>query len=166
MPEVQFDIVTAAFSHDGRNSKSPLPNAHVHRVGSGHMIDKYLLPILGYRVAKRLHEKHQYLFAWALMASYAALAGILLKRATGLPLLITLADQDLSRLAGWKRKMLSFVLTDADQVYGGDTAQEKRASELSARGNLRRSIGDGDAFANAIRFAYSGFIGKQIQKRS
>ena len=166
MPDVQFDIVTSAFSRDSKDAKSPLPNAHVYRVGSGRTIDKYLLPILGYRTAKKLHAKHKYLFAWALMASYAALAGIFLKRSSGLPLLITLADQDLSRVSWFKRQLLSRVLTDADQVYGGDAAQEKEATTLSARANLRRSIGDGDAFANAIRFAYSGFVrtrhGKKI----
>ncbi|OGG72679.1 hypothetical protein A3A38_00390 [Candidatus Kaiserbacteria bacterium RIFCSPLOWO2_01_FULL_53_17] len=163
MPDVQFDIVTTAFSRDGKNAKSPLPNAHVHRVGSGRPSDKYLLPILGFRKARALHREHRYLFAWALMASYAALAGIFLKRAANVPLLITLADQDLSRLSWWKRALLSWVLTDADQVYGGDAAQEESAARIALRSALRRSIGDGDAFANAIRFAYSGFLRSQLE---
>ncbi len=164
MPDVQFDIVTTVFSRDGKNAKSPLVNAHVYRVGSGRTSDKYLLPILGFAKARDLHRKHRYLFAWALMASYAALAGIFLKRVANVPLLITLADQDLSHVAPWKRALLRLVLTDADQVYGGDAAQEREASALSARSSLRRSIGDGDAFANAIRFAYSGYIHARARK--
>ena len=35
----------------------------------------------------------------------AALAGVLAKRATGTPLLITLADQDLSTVSFWKMKL-------------------------------------------------------------
>jgi len=163
MPDVQFDVVTTVFSKDSMSATSPVPNANVYRVGNGRLSDKYLLPILGYRVARALHRKHQYLFAWALLASYAALAGVFLKRTTGLPLLITLADQDLRRLSWGKRKLLSWVLSGTDQVYGGDALQEKQVAALSSRVNLRRSMGDGDAFANAIRFAYSGFIRERLK---
>lgn len=158
MPSVHFDVVTSLFSREASAIPSPLPNVHMYRVGMGNRFDKYLLPFLGYRVAQRLHQEHNYLFAWALMASYAALAGIVLRRLTRVPLLITLADQDLSRVALLKRWILSRILSDADQVYGGDTAQENRATVLSARSNLRRSIGDGDAFANTLRFVYSSFL--------
>jgi len=164
MPEVQFDVITAAFTSDAHTAVCPVPNARVYRVGRGHSSDKFLLPFLGLWQAHQLHRKHRYLFAWALMASYAAFAGVLLKQSAGLPLLITLADQDLSRLSSWKRWLLRLVITGADQVYGGD-AQEREASALSARANLRRSIGDGDAFANAIRFAYSGFLQKRTRKQ-
>jgi UDP-glucose 4-epimerase len=161
MPDVQFDVVTALFSPDAKTAACPVPNARVHHVGWGRSFDKYLLPILGLWRAHQLHRQHSYLFAWALMASYAALAGALLKRATEMPLLITLADQDLARVSWWKRAILPVVLTDADQVYGGDV-QEKAASELASRDSLRRSMGDGDAFANAIRFAYSGLLRKRL----
>lgn len=165
MPDVQFDVVTALFSPEAKHAVCPVPNARVHHVGWGSASDKYLLPILGLWRAYKLHRQHRYLFAWALMASYAALAGVLLKRASGHPLLITLADQDLSRVPSWKRSFLRLALTSADQIYGGDAAQEKQASELSARTSLRRSIGDGDAFANAIRFAYSGFVAKRLRSK-
>jgi len=163
MPDVQFDVVTALFSPDAKHAVCPVPNARVHHVGWGSAGDKYFLPILGLWRAYKLHRKHKYLFAWALMASYAALAGVLLKRASGHPLLITLADQDLSRVPKWKRAFLQLALTSADQIYGGDAAQEKQASELASRTSLRRSIGDGDAFANAIRFAYSGFVARRLK---
>lgn len=163
MPDIQFDIVTALYSPEARHAACPVSNARVHHVGWGSAMDKYLLPVLGLWRAYKLHRTHTYLFAWALMASYAALAGVLLKRATGVPLLITLADQDLTKVPSWKRAFLKVVLTDADQVYGGD-AQEREASALSARESLRRSIGDGDAFTNVIRFAYSEFLRKRLAK--
>src|SRR3989344_6049943 len=144
MPDVRFDVVTALFSPEARHAVCPVPNARVHHVGFGRSSDKYLLPFLGLWRAHKLHRQHRYLFAWALMASYAALAGILLQRISGLPLLITLADQDLSRVSPSKRALLRMMLTRADQVYGGDAAQEKAATALSARVSLRRSIGDGD----------------------
>jgi UDP-glucose 4-epimerase len=163
-PDVHFDIVTSAFSKDAHAALCPVPNAEVYRVGRGKPSDKYLLPILGLTKARELHRKHQYIFAWALMASYAGLAGIRLKRATELSLLITLADQDLSQLSWVKRRFLARVLTGADQVYGGDV-QEKKAALLASRTNLRRSIGDGDAFANMMRFAYSAFLQKRLEEK-
>lgn len=165
MPHVQFDVITTVFSRNTLGNASPVSNATVYRVGFGRPSDKYLLPLLGYRVALTLHRKHQYLFAWALMASYAALAGVLLKRVSGLPLLITLADQDLLRVSWWKRKLLSWVISGTDQVYGGDALQEKHAVAFSTQGTLRRSMGNGDAFANAIRFAYSGFIRQRLNSK-
>lgn len=163
MPDVHFDIVTTAFSKDAHMSLCPVPNALIHRVGSGSPSDKYLLPILGFAKARQLHSEHSYIFAWASMASYAALAGVFLKRITHLPLLITLADQNLSKLSGFKRLLLALTLTKADQVYGGD-AQEKDATRIATRVDLRRSIGDGDAFANMIRFAHSDFLRKRLAK--
>ncbi|MFA7310140.1 MAG: NAD-dependent epimerase/dehydratase family protein, partial [Candidatus Paceibacterota bacterium] len=156
MPSIQFDIVTTLFTKEAIGAVSPAGNVRVYRVGTGRTSDKYLLPFLGNLKARELHKKHSYLFAWALMASYAALAGTFLKKGSGMPLLITLADQDLSHVPLWKRMFLSRALSEADQVYGGDSAQEKSASQY--RSVERRSMGDGDAFANAIRFAYSGFV--------
>lgn len=161
MPDVQFDVITAAFAPGAHASECPVRNATIYRVGRGRPSDKYLLPFLGLRTAHALHRTHRYLFAWALMASYAALAGVFLKRTTRVPLLVTLADQDLARVSLWKRAALRFVLTDADQVYGGDS-QESHAGIIAERTTLRRSIGDGDAFANTLRFAYSSFLAQLL----
>src|SRR3989344_2455697 len=164
MSEVQFDIVTTVFSPKERSAGSAVPNATIYRVGSGRPLDKYLLPILGYRRARALHRKHTYLFAWSLLASYAALASILLKRMTGVPLLITLADQDLSDIPFLKRIFLKLILSDADQVYGAHLEQEKYAARHVSRPVLRHSMGEGDAFANQLRFVYAEIIRKNATK--
>lgn len=156
MPDVQFDIITTAFAPDARRADAPTPNTHIHRIGWGRVSDKYLLPVLGYWAAYKLHKKHRYLFAWSLMASYAALSGVFLRRTTGLPLLITLADQNLADVSSFTRFFLKLILTDADQVYGA-AAQEEHAARLSASG-LRRSLGEGDAFANQLRYAYAEIL--------
>jgi len=158
MPDVQFDIVTTAFSPDAKRSGSPTNNAHVYRVGFGRVSDKYLLPVLGYRVARSLQKEHSYLFTWSLMASYAALAGVFLKRATRLPLLVTLADQDLKNISPFVRFVLKHILSGADQVYGASASQERHATELVPEKPLHNSIGEGDAFANQLRFAYAEIL--------
>lgn len=158
MPDVQFDIVTTVFSPGAKGVRPPVPNANLYRVGMGNGLDKYLLPFLGFFAAWKLYRKHSYLFAWSIFASYAALAAIFLKWATGLPLLITLADQDIEKVPAWKRGLLRRLLSDADQVYGIESKDERKAARLLNRPSLRRSIGEGDAFANQIRFAYANIL--------
>ncbi|MGB3921899.1 MAG: NAD-dependent epimerase/dehydratase family protein [Minisyncoccia bacterium] len=160
MPEINFDIVTSCFSPHSRNKVEERNNVVVHRVGFGHKTDKYLLPILGYRRAKKLHNEHKYLFTWSLMASYAALAGVLLKRAAKLPLLITLADHNIAEIPPLFRGALKIILSDADQVYGMGH-QEEHAKKLTGK-NLRKSLGEGDAFANQIRFVYSDILRRTL----
>ncbi len=164
LPDVHFDVVTSTFSPDAHATVCPVPNATIHRVGFGNKFDKFLLPVMGYRVARELHAKHQYLFAWALMASYAGLAALLLKRATGVPLLITLADQYFENIPLHSRLALSAILKGADQVYASEMRQEKDAVRIGKRERLRHSMGSGDAFANQIRFAYAEFLRERLRR--
>lgn len=158
MPDVQFDIVTAAYSRSALECEAPTNNATVHCVGFGKPIDKFLLPLLGAFKAFQLHKTHRYLFAWSIMASYPALAAMMVKRLSGLALLITLADQRLERLGVIQRALFALALSDADQVYGMSSAHEEHAVALSARPLARTSLGEGDAFANQIRYAYSELL--------
>ncbi len=160
LPQVSFDVVTTRFSPRAENASSPVPNATVHRVGFGTPFDKYLFPILGFWRGIALSRTHTYLFAWAIFASYAAFAALLLKRYARLPLLITLADQDLTRAGSLKRWLLRIALSGADQVYGMKSKDDRAAARLARKDTLRQSIGDGDAFANQIRFAYSNILAK------
>lgn len=166
MPDVHFDIVTTRYSKDADAAVCPVQNASVHRVGFGNHFDKFLLPILGVRVARALHKKHTYLFAWALMASYAALAALFLKHATRLPILITLADQLFDDVPWHSRFAMSVILKGADQVYGSERSQEKHASAIAQRAHLRTSLGEGDAFANQIRFVYATLVRERIHPQS
>lgn len=164
LPDVSFDVITTRFAPGTEQTPSPTSNAFVHRVGFGNSFDKYLFPILGYLKAKNLSRTHTYLFAWAIFASYAALAALLLKRIVRTPLLITLADQDLARAGGIKRLLLKRALSGADQVYGMHSKDDRMAARLVRKTTLRQSIGDGDAFANQIRFAYANILNASLKK--
>ena len=48
-------------------------------------------------------------------------------------------------------------------VVAMDTDDAKRAVSLSKRTTLVQSIGEGDAFANQVRFAYSNFLKERIK---
>jgi hypothetical protein len=158
MPDVHFDIVTTAFSKAGKGAACPVANATVHRVGYGTSYDKYLLPILGARTARALHAQHRYLFTWSLLASYAALAALIFKRTSQVPLLITLADQNFDRTPSMRRFISGFIMRSADQVYAREAVQEDAASKIARRLRMRNSMGEGDAFANQIRFTYAEIL--------
>jgi UDP-glucose 4-epimerase len=154
-PDIHFDIVTAAHAADALAAGQPHPNATVYRIGRGTRFDKYLLPFAGVSKALSLAKRHRYLFAWSVMASYGAIPALFVKGRTLTPLLVTLADQDLS----WhERLFLRFVIGRADQVYVSSPEQEKKLISLEARMRARKSLGSGDAFANQLRFSYSQIL--------
>jgi len=163
LPHIEFDIVTTVFSPAGREYVSTLPNVTLHRVGVGSSYDKYRLLFSGARLAHELQMKHSYIFAWSLFASYGAFAAVLARVwKSDTPLLITLADQKLNGIAWYTKFLLGHLLAKADQVYALDTSETQVAVTLSKRSSLVRSIGDGDAFANQIRFAYTQLLMQRI----
>ena len=166
MPNVHFDVVTTRFSKDTIGDECPVTNATLHRVGYGKKSDKYLLPFAGAKIARELQKKHDYMFKWALFASYGALAALFTRDSRKLPLLITLADQKLGNIPWHIRFILRHILGNADQVYATDTREAQTAISLSKRTTLIRSIGSGDAFANQVRFAYSSMLLMRIESKN
>ncbi len=161
MPDVQFDVITTAFSGQSKNAPSPLPNVTLHRLGNGKVSDKYLLPYLGVKKAKELSKQHKYLFAWSIMASYAAIASIFWRRNSDVPLLISLANQRIERVPWYGQAMLKFILKNADQISASSGNQHKYASSVASRARLNASNQAGDVFANQIRFVYNAILKEQ-----
>jgi hypothetical protein len=162
MPGVQFDIITSRYVKGAEDVFSPLKNATVYRVGKGNPRDKYRLPILGARKARELMGKHHYLFLWSLLASYGGLAAALARRAQKepLPLLITLADQQLPGSLSLLRLPLRFVLGSADQISSTSEPQEEHVSRLAPAAAPMLSNRSGDAFANQVRILYNSMLKK------
>jgi hypothetical protein len=158
MPQAHFDVVTTMADGPAWS----LPNATLYRVGRGSSFDKYLLPFLGSRVARKLVMEHEYAFMWSLFASYGALAALRTKWKKRLPHLITLADQRLDSLPWYTRLTVRWIIGEADQIYTDDVARTRAVSTIGKRATLVRSIGKGDALANQIRFAYSNMLRTRI----
>lgn len=158
MPDIHFDIITAAHTKEAFNTPCTLSNATIYRVGYGTPFDKYLLPILGREKAFELADRHSYLFAWSLMASYGALPALAVRHKKLIPLLVTLADQSLQL---HERLFLRMILYHVDQVYATLPEQGSKLVSLEKRMRARKSLGEGDAFANQIRFAYSELLHKR-----
>jgi glycosyltransferase involved in cell wall biosynthesis len=80
IPDMEFDLICARVK-PGFASAEKIGNVTVHRVGFGHPIDKYLLPILGPLKALRLNHAprttHHAPVIWSLMASYGGFAALI-----------------------------------------------------------------------------------------
>lgn len=165
LPNIQFDVVTTKFSQTAVTPEHELPNVTVHRVGRGAVTDKYLLPLLGAKLARRLKRDHHYAVQWALFASYGALAAVRSRVRGGerVPLLITLADQKVARIPWYARVLARLTLGAADQIHATDTQEASAALSLAKRTKLISSIGQGDGFAHQLRMAYQGFLDKQLK---
>ncbi len=162
VPDVAFDVVTARFTR-AQLPVVPARNMTIYRLGFGARIDKFLLPFVGAVMGMRLYAQRRYLFTWSLMASYAALAALFVKFITRSPILITLADQNLDDLSALQRTVLRILVSRADQVYGTHTAQESQVVRVAGSALPRNSVGQGDAFANALRFAYADIVRRRLQ---
>lgn len=165
LPNIQFDIVTTAFSKKEVSSEHNLQNVTVHRVGRGAVSDKYLLPIQGARLARSLKQKHQYAVQWALFASYGALAAVRARNTDGeqVSLLITMADQKVARIPWYAKILARVALGAADQIHATDTHEASAALSLAKRTKLISSIGQGDGFAHQLRMAYQGFLEQRLK---
>lgn len=92
--DFEFDLITARM-----DSKLPkvekVGNVNVYRVGFGSKFDKFLLPILGKKLALNMHRKEGYDLIWSMMASQASVAASLMRRELeGVKLVLTLQEGD------------------------------------------------------------------------
>jgi UDP-glucose 4-epimerase len=159
MKDIQFDVITTLFDLSSLNASPALPNVTVYRIGKGNSWDKYRLMFGGAKKARELASQHRYLFAWSIMASYAAFAAALFRRTQkGLPLLITLADHQIENLSLPSRILVRFILKNADQISASTAQQAQGISRIDPKISLTSSNRSGDAFANQIRFLYNSLL--------
>ncbi len=161
MSDVHFDVVTTLTDPTAAQTSFSLKNVTIHRVGRGNRFDKFRLMVDGAKKAKELTKQHRYLFIWSIMASYAALPAVVVRRQIQrTPLLISLADQRLSELSPIFRLIVRFLLRGADQISTSNAEQARGVSRLEPSSSLTRSNRQGDAFANQIRFLYNTVLNK------
>lgn len=75
LPDWQFDLFCAKLTESVPESEQ-MGNIHVHRVGTGHTVDKYLLPILAPISALFSTNYSSEPLVWSLMASYGGFASL------------------------------------------------------------------------------------------
>lgn len=168
MPDTEFHIITTKF-RKGVSNFEKLGTNSIHRVGFGMKFDKFLLPILGVWKAWQLHRKHNYRFAWSVMASYGGISALLLKFIShDINFLLTLDPKELEKRSFLKSKILvplyKVIFKNTDSVYVSDYALEKNARIIHPHMNIS-VMGDGSrAFVNRVRYTYIDLINKQEKK--
>lgn len=89
-----FDMITARMDKKLKKYEK-IGNVNVYRIGWGiPVLDKLFLAFFGWRMAKKLNKKNNYIFSWAIMASFAGLSALLFKKKCGVPLFLTLQEGD------------------------------------------------------------------------
>ena len=125
MKDTEFHVITTKFRR-GLKRLERTDNVTIYRLGIGTPFDKYLLPVLGAFKARSLNKKLKFRFMWSLMASYGALAGVLLKL-LGSDASFIIAHHASELYGGWKAKIAAFVEQKADRNYTDEDAQETNA---------------------------------------
>lgn len=170
MPDTEFHIVTTKFKK-GRPVLEEIGTDLVHRVGVGHAIDKYLLPLFGMYKAHQLNKKHNYRFVWSVMGSYSGIAALLFRLAhKESNLLITLDDKEVAKngkAKGVKAWLLhpiyKLVLGKAGTVYVSNIALQQGSILLKDLPSVT-GAGDTKSFINQVRFSYADLANKQEKK--
>lgn len=123
MLETEFHVVTSKFRR-GLKSIERYENVTVYRIGFGTHFDKYLLPILGAFKARALDKQLHFRFMWSLMASYGAMAGVVLKWLGSRASFIIAHHASEIYTSPFKQKIASYVEHKADHSYQGSEMQE------------------------------------------
>lgn len=122
MPETEFHVVTTKFRR-GLKRIEKTDNVTIYRLGLGYTFDKYLLPVLGAFKARQLDKTVKFRFMWSLMASYGALAGVILKL-MGSRASFIIARHESEQYSPLLQRLVSYAEQKADQVYK-DTDTQK-----------------------------------------
>ncbi|HUP77353.1 MAG TPA: GDP-mannose 4,6-dehydratase, partial [Pirellula sp.] len=121
MPETEFHVITSMFRR-GLKRVERTNNVTIYRLGFGSHFDKYLLPFLGALKARSLDRKLKFRFMWSLMASYGAIAGVILKL-LGSHASFIIAHHASELYSGWKASVANFAEKHADTVYKGEEVE-------------------------------------------
>ena len=122
MPETEFHVVTTKFRR-GLKRIEKTENVTIYRLGFGYPFDKYLLPVLGAFKARQLDKTLKFRFMWSLMASYGALAGVILKL-MGSHASFIIARHDSEHYSSMQQRLVAYAEKKADQIYQGTEMQK------------------------------------------
>ncbi|TSC95983.1 MAG: dTDP-glucose 4,6-dehydratase [Parcubacteria group bacterium Athens0714_26] len=168
MPDTEFHIITSRLSRDLPRFER-LSTDSIHRVGIGHKIDKYLLPVLGAIKAYKLHKEHKYKFAWSVMASYGGLSALILKLIDkDINFLLTLDESEIAKRSFIKSKIFipfyKILFKKADTVYLSDISLERHAKIAGDKADIAVMSSDSKSFVDQVRHTYASLINKQDKK--
>lgn len=115
-----FDLITAKMKKDLPRLER-IGQVNVYRLGIGHpLFDKLFLAFFGWIKAKKLHKQNNYLFSWAIMASFGGLSALFFKKRCKVPLFLTLQEGDdleyIKKKSSYIRKSFLEIFSQADFI--------------------------------------------------
>lgn len=168
MPETEFHIVTTK-SRKKLKDYEVIDNVHIHRVGSGNVLGKYLFPRRGADKADKLTKEHNFRFAWSIMASYGAMAAMSYrKKNKNAILLLSLDKTEMEAKGTAKQKLLKplmkKIIQSADSVYLSDPEMEKKARFFEDIASFEIKDQYGKNFVDQVRKTYNHLLNQQEKK--
>ncbi len=167
MPDTDFHIVTVK-SRKNLSDTEVIGNVHIHRVGSGNVLGKYMFPLRGAKKAHALTKEHNFRFAWSIMASYGALAALLYKRKNPHTIFLLSFDKTEMDGQGLKSKILHpiirGIMKQADSVYLSNIEMEKNSRFFNDVKDIVIKDSYGQSFIDQIRRSYNQLLNKQEKK--
>src|SRR3989339_1342515 len=168
MSDTEFHVVTVK-SRKNLSDRETIDNVHIYRIGSGNILGKYLFPIRGFFKGLALTREHRFRFVWSIMASYGALAALILKMfARDLNFLLTFHRSEMNK-SGFKKMILApiykFIFRRADSVHLSDPELEASAKLYDPGAARENSItGEGKGLVDQVRHTFTHLLNKQEKK--
>jgi glycosyltransferase involved in cell wall biosynthesis len=155
LPNNEYHLVTTKFAK-GISSYEKIENIHVHRVGFGFKIDKYLFFILAQFKAHALHKKHNFDICWGMMASYAGLSAWIFKKLhSQVKYLLTLqsgdSDEFMNKRTWWWKSVYKKIYQNADYIQAISNFLVKRARRYGFKSESIELVPNGVDLNNFIK---------------
>lgn len=117
LKDIEFDLITAKLKR-GLPEFERVGNVNIHRLGVGNrLLDKPLLPNLGFLKAINLHKKRNYDLIHGIMASQGSATAYLFKFVNkSVPFVLTLQEGDLGRNSPFDRFWQARIIKKADAI--------------------------------------------------
>ncbi len=163
MPDTEFYIITSR-GNKKLAKYEKIENNHIYRIGFGTKFDKYFLPYFGFWKAQSLARRKPFRFVWAIMASYAGLAGRRFKRChKDTNFLVTFHETEKAH-KGWKNRLYKKVFSSADSIFLSDSSLEKNARLVYDGTPIAIASKNYTAFMNQVRDSYASLVNKKERK--
>lgn len=139
--DFSFDLITARMKRNLPKFEK-IDKINVYRVGIGHVFfDKLFLAFLGWIKAKKLNKQNNYLFSWAIMASFGGLSALFFKKRSKVPLFLSLQEGDdleyIKKKSFCVRKSFLEIFIKADFIQTISSFLKNWAIENGARSENR-----------------------------
>jgi len=148
LPGWEFDIITARLDKNLKTVEQQQSVVNIYRLGIGSKLDKYFLPWRAFRLVSKMNKQHHYQLAWAIMASYGALAAVLFSIFKRVPFLLSVYEGDITekmmKRGVWLNVLYKLIFTKASRWQIIAKMNAKQQVWLENERNVQAVKFDGD----------------------